>query len=202
LSITTIGLTLLFFVPGYLIYSLVALPTPRRSEVEKLLFLRFLTFSTLNFVINIALIAAFKHDVAHRRPLFTLCHTVMAAWYLFLSPFFVGTIISWLDQQEIAREIFSRIGINTMTGPPTAWDSQFQRLYGNPAYMIVTMTNGNKFFGYYGDASCASSDPSERDLYLQKQYSIQADGTWVAFDRESALLLKGSEISVIEIIWE
>ena len=57
-------LTLAFLVPGFIIHSVFSLFTVRRNEgTKELLFLRFLTFSTLNVVVAFPLI--FKIITAH-----------------------------------------------------------------------------------------------------------------------------------------
>lgn len=64
------------------------------------------------------------------------------------------------------------------------------------SWVLVVLKDGTKFAGLSGSSSFMSSDPNERDFYLQQIYEIAPDKTWHA--TESSLLICSGEIRTIE----
>ena len=63
--------------------------------------------------------------------------------------------------------------------------------------ILVTLKDDTKFPGYCGQASFMSSDPTERDLYIEKVYKWGEDDAWID-NGAHGLWVAGSEIKTIE----
>jgi hypothetical protein len=54
--------------------------------------------------------------------------------------------------------------------------------------------------GEFGKNSFASSEPSERDLYLERVYQFSEDNPWQPVAKTSGILIKAEEIRYIEFL--
>ncbi len=64
-------------------------------------------------------------------------------------------------------------------------------------WVLVTFKDGTYLRGYCGPNSFISSDPTERDMYIERVYDLGDNGLWVDQDEKGALIAPG-EISTIE----
>ena len=64
-------------------------------------------------------------------------------------------------------------------------------------WVLVTLKDGTRFAGFCGPDSFISSDPAERDLYIQWVYDLDDEDGWRSRG-ETGLLVAGGEISTIE----
>ena len=64
-------------------------------------------------------------------------------------------------------------------------------------WVLVTLKDGTRFAGFCGSDSFMSSDPSERDIYIQQVYDVDDDNNWSS-SAEKALLIIADEIQTIE----
>ena len=61
-------------------------------------------------------------------------------------------------------------------------------------WVLVTLKDGTRFAGYCGPDSFMSSDPAERDLYIQWVYDLDDEDGWRSRG-ETGLLIAGGEIN-------
>lgn len=81
---------------------------------------------------------------------------------------------------------------------PAAWDWKFSR-QREACWAVVRLAEGSQVAGYFGKASFSSSDPAERDLYLESVYTIDpSNNAWSETDRSDGILIKGAEIRSME----
>jgi Family of unknown function (DUF6338) len=76
--------------------------------------------------------------------------------------------------------------------------------FDNPArrmFLMVTLTSDERIAGFFGIRSFASSDPGERDLYLEEEYTVSDDGSWESRSDKVGVLIPGKEIRYVEF-WE
>jgi hypothetical protein len=64
--------------------------------------------------------------------------------------------------------------------------------------VLVTLKDGGQVAGLFGSRSFASSDPSERDLYIQSVFSMSGKGQWQRVPRNDGVLISGDQIKYIE----
>ncbi|SEL62535.1 hypothetical protein SAMN05444413_11235 [Roseivivax marinus] len=132
--------------------------------------------------------AAQRNDIAAR-----------FAWALlvFAGPAVFGVGLGVNARKNYGRRLLRWIGLNPVHPVPAAWDWKFGDTAGS--YVIVTLTDGKTICGYCGEASFASSDPAERDVYIEKVYDLAEDGTWQDPGPRS-MLVKAAEIRFVEFI--
>ena len=102
----TLFLTLAFVVPGFILYSTYSIFVPRKHEQAKLLFLRLLTLSCINYAVWSWLIY-----LIFRSEYFTTSTTKSAiAWFIiiFISPCIIGVISGPLSHNDFLRKIMQK----------------------------------------------------------------------------------------------
>ncbi|MEW6203008.1 MAG: DUF6338 family protein [bacterium] len=189
--------TLAFIVPGFIFYSVIAAFIPQRVEVKEISFLRFLTFSCSNYAIWSWLVfLIFKSKYFLESPMRSAI-----AWgvIIFVSPISLGVLFGWLSQKEIIRNILSRIGLTTIHSIPTAWDYIFSKI--KPVWILVTLKDNSQVAGFFGNGSMASSELSERDIFIRMVFHIDENGQWEKVEKTNGILIKGDQIKCIEF-WE
>lgn len=103
----------------------------------------------------------------------------LMSWFflVFIGPAVFGALLGLNAKTEALRWVLHYFGINPVHAVPTAWDWKFGRMGDH--LVIVTLKDDTKFAGYCGRASFMSSDPAERDLYVEKIYDWGEDNSWL-----------------------
>jgi len=96
------------------------------------------------------------------------------------------------------RRLLARYGIYTVHPVPTAWDYVFSQSAGS--WMIITLADASTVAGVFSARSFASSDPSDRDLYLEQIYKIEDDGLWQPVPMNRGGRIRGEAIRAIEFL--
>ena len=123
------------------------------------------------------------------------------SWFvwLFVIPLVVGFALATIQNAQIgnwARSALARFGLSPVHPIPTAWDWKFSD--GNKQWVLVTLTDGSQVAGYWGSESFVSSDPTERDIYIQKIYALDpATGNWKEAG-DSGILIASGQVQTIE----
>ena len=78
---------------------------------------------------------------------------------------------------------------------PTAWDWKFGNM--DNEWVLVTLKDGTRFAGFCGAQSFISSDPAERDIYVQWIYDIDDNHHWQSRG-ETGVLITSGEVKTIE----
>lgn len=120
-----------------------------------------------------------------------------AAWFgvVFVGPALLGLLLGLNARHEFGRQLLRRLGLSTVHVMPTAWDWKFANAV--PQWVMVTLKDGTCFSGFYSGHSFASSDPAERDLYIEQVYDVGNDNKWTPKAGCSVLVAPG-EIRTIE----
>jgi hypothetical protein len=183
-----------FLVPGFIIELTLSALLPRRDEPEKPLLVRFLTFSCVNHAIwswLIILLIQAKFVTDH--PIWSaIAWTVI----VLVSPILLGLLLGRAHQRGLIRKALQRLGFNPLHVIPTSWDWKFSET--QPVWVRVTLTDGSAVCGLFGTASFASTDPRERDLYIEAVYRQNRDGHSGVVDRTDGMLIRGGSIRHIE----
>lgn len=187
--------TLAFLVPGFIMHLTLSVFVPQKTEQSELSFLRFLTLSCLNYAIwswLIYLILAAGLYSTHP-------YRVAFVWGLIIlvSPVIIGIALAHLSQNEIPRTFLQHLGFNPIHEIPTAWDYRFSRIEA-PTWLLVTLNDGSTVAGLFGSRSFASSEPSERDLYIQDVYKVAESGPWQKVAQNEGILVRADQIKHIE----
>ena len=64
-------------------------------------------------------------------------------------------------------------------------------------WVLVTLKDGTRFAGFCGEESFMSSDPGERDIYIQWTYDIDDHNNWSSRG-ESGVLIAAGEVQTTE----
>ena len=122
----------------------------------------------------------------------------MLSWLLliFVGPVILGILLGANIQKDLLRRLLERCKLKVVHSVPTAWDWKFSAL--NEHWVLVTLKDGTRFGGYYGSNSFASSDPNERDIYIQWIYDINDPNNWKP-QGEKGVFIASGEIQSIEI---
>jgi hypothetical protein len=66
--------------------------------------------------------------------------------------------------------------------------------------VLITLKDGSQIAGWFGKNSLASSELSERDIYLELVYKLE-DDAWQPVARSAGILINAEEIRYIEF-WQ
>lgn len=120
-------------------------------------------------------------------------------WFglLFATPAVLGVILGLNIRKGWSKALLARIGINTIHPVHSVWDWRFAAC--EECWVIVTLKDETRFYGYLGTGSFASSDAAERDLYVEYVYDFVEEGEpWTP--RGSSVWLAHGEIRSIEYL--
>jgi len=123
----------------------------------------------------------------------------ISAWLALIIglPAVIGFAFGILGQNDVFRHILRQCGVNPVHATPSAWDYAFARLHGDH-FVMVTLSDGSTVSGIYGGHSFASSDPTERDLFLQEIYDVDGD-SWKKRPEQQAILIPAREIKHVQV---
>lgn len=123
-------------------------------------------------------------------------YTELLLWLglIFVGPALFGLFLGINAQKQIVRRLLNKIGLYPVHVMPAAWDWKFGTM--TEQWVLVVLKDETKFAGLFGRHSFASSDPAERDLYIERIYDIDNANQW--HPRDNGVLIAGSEIRTIE----
>jgi len=194
-SFDALYLSATFLVPGLIFYVFLSGIIPLKTEKDQSVFLKYLSIGCLNFAIWSWLII-----LIHKSTFFTgsLFKSALAwVFIIFISPAVGGIFVAYLHQKDIVRDFFDKCGLFVLHIIPTAWDYKFSKTI-NPVSVLITLTDDSQVSGIFGSESFASSSESERDIYLEEMFILDADSNWRSADSSCGLLIAGENIKLIQ----
>lgn len=119
------------------------------------------------------------------------------AWLLWavVGPAGLGVLLGRSASRGWFRRVMQRLGMRTVHVLPTAWDWKFGSL--DASWVTVTMKDGARISGFVGARSFASSDPRERDLYMEEVWRVDENNQWTRHG-EWGVLIPHGEIRCVE----
>ena len=122
---------------------------------------------------------------------------LLLVWFalIFVGPALLGLLLGVNIQKDLFRRVLQYCGLNPIHVIPTAWDWKFGNM--TDEWVLVTLKDGTRFAGFCGGKSFMSSDPNERDLYIQWIYDIDDQNNWTPRGDNSVLIAAG-EVQTIE----
>ena len=119
------------------------------------------------------------------------------AWFglVFVGPTIFGLLLGINIQKGLFWRFLKWCGLNPVHVMPTAWDWKFGGMVEQ--WVLVTLKDGTRFAGFCGADSFMSSDPAERDIYIQWIYDIDENNKWTSRGNNGVLITTG-EIRTIE----
>ena len=195
-SLDVVLYTCLFLVPGFIIDDIVNAFCTSKKRDTNIAILRYLMFSVIHVALWAWAYAPILTDISSKASvnwgnMFLL--TVLCA-------FLTGTLLGLLIKEQVLRKFFGLLGIMVDGTIPSAWDNKFGSMEA-VRWVIVALTSDHLVYGRMGSRSYASSDRDERDLYLNKVYTVDANNHWIEQPKTDGMLIPKSEIRYIEFFY-
>jgi hypothetical protein len=194
-SVEALFVALAFIVPGFIISLVRSQFSASRSARPGEQFFGYLTLSALNYALFSWLVyILIATDFGTQHPIWSaLC------WFLIIliGPAAIGLLLAVVFQKDWLQAIFARLRMQPIHIVPAAWDYQFGRMK-EPHWLLVQLKDGSTIAGYFGMRSFASSDPHERDIFIQQVYLVDAEGRWQQMSEGHSVLIGHEQIAVIE----
>lgn len=92
--------------------------------------------------------------------------------------------------------LFANLGLHTVHPIECAWDWHFSNC--QESWVMIKLRDGTIWAGVLGTKSFLSSDPGERDLFLESVYCLKDDGTF-GDAKDSSVWLSQSDIQSVEL---
>jgi len=109
-------------------------------------------------------------------------------------PAAIGLLIGLNARLGWSRRLFARFRVALNHPVNTAWDWRFSGK--EECWVMAVLKDGTKWLGHLGPDSFISTDPSERDIYIQTVYSMEEDNSWKF--KGSSVWLPQSELQSLE----
>jgi hypothetical protein len=114
--------------------------------------------------------------------------------FVVLLPAIIGVGFGYNWKKNWIRSFLIKLQLNPVHPTPSAWDWTFEEL--GEQFVLVALRDGTHIGGLMGSDSFVSSDPTERDIYIQQMYDIDDPDNWKPMDH--GVLIADGEISTIE----
>ena len=185
-----IYLALLFFVPGLVVLFVRSQFVTGAKFPHSAAWLPYLAISVIYYALAFPLI---EFVVAIDESIYVK----ILAWLslVFAGPAVLGLVLGINIQKDLFRRLLRRCGLSPVHVIPTAWDWKFGGM--TEQWVLVTLKDGTRFAGFCGSESFMSSDPTERDIYIQQVYDVDDDDNWSS-SGEKSLLITADEVQTVE----
>ena len=110
----------------------------------------------------------------------------------------LATVIGLIQQKQLIRKVLAHFKVYILHSIPNSWDYCFSK--NQPTWLIVTLVDGGIIYGQFSTKSFASSDAVERDLYIEKIYSIDDNNTWIEIEGIDGIYIPKEQIKTIEFL--
>lgn len=120
---------------------------------------------------------------------------------LFISLIFalcLGYALAYIKQNNIISQILTRLNLSTRTSLNTSWEYAFINR-GN-CYVVVHLTNGEVYRGFYGNDSHVSDYYEQLDLFLEQVYTYDDNAGWVQKEELDGVYIPYKEIQAVEFL--
>lgn len=198
LNNNSLGLWLLFVVPGMVSYYFMSrfISYSNRSFESKIQNYFVLTILYLCLPASFLKIDSFIYNNEFSKVNFIL--------YTFIYPMIFGVMVGLLVKIDPFGRFFQfiekynwlrRLGFRNYINPI---DSSWEYIFSNMVqqYVIVTLKNNEKYAGYLGERSFASSSGVRRDLFIDNLYTLDCNDKWTYSDGHSILIGEDQIVSV------
>ena len=189
-SLDNLYLILLFLVPGFIVLFVRSQFVTGRSPDRSTTVLSYLIVSLIYYALALPFIGFVLSAE-------TPSKGQVLAWFVLIviGPAMLGLALGLNIQKDWFRRALQRCGLNPVHVVPTAWDWKFGGM--TPQWVLVTLKDSTRFAGFCGSGSFMSSDPAERDIYIEQIYDVDDQKNWNPRGENGVLIAVG-EIQTIE----
>lgn len=193
-SFDVVFYTGIFVLPGYIISEIIAVFNPTKKLSEGALLLKCLLYSIIHCAIW-SWLYKIVFEIGAQYP--------KAYWFILVLTTIIvasvlGTVIGLIQQKQLIRTMLTALKIHTSHSTPNSWDYRFSK--NQSTWLIVTLVDGGMIYGWFSTQSFASSDAEERDLYIEKIYSIDDNNTWIENEMIEGIYIPKEQIKTIEFL--
>lgn len=192
-SLDAVFYTAIFVLPGFIVNSIIDSTNPPKRFREFTYLLKCIIFSIMHCAIWSWLYKIVLESDLVSTPWFWLILVAISI----VGASVLGLIISIFKQHNIVNRLLEKFKVKTIHPIPTAWDYYFSKL--EPAFIIITLVDDTRLYGWYANESFASSDEEDGDIYVQKGYKVTDDGTWILDEYSAGFYVAKNQIKCIEI---
>jgi len=185
----------LFLIPGFLTAFWINLFVPLRPGPDHK--------STLTYILLSSLLALpwllFQGWYGHLSYFHRFAELVIFVSFMLLAPFLTAIIFSKVinNSDHYPWKAFQKVfKVRTVHPIPSAWDKTFMEI--EDGWILVTLKDGTRIGGIWDEKANASSDPTERDLFLPRPYRVDTEGNWTETPGSMGMLIKADQLALIE----
>ena len=184
--------TAIFVLPGFIINSIIDTMNPPKKHNDGIYSLKCIGLS----LVSCGVWCWLYKIILECNKLSTLWHWILLALTSVIGSALLGFVIALIKQSQCISWILSKLKINIMHATPTAWDYLF--FNQGSAFIIVTLTDDTKLYGWYSSNSFTSSDQDERDIFVEIGYKLSKDGKWEEDTQSGGFYVPKDQIKYIE----
>ena len=184
--------TAVFVLPGFIINSIIDVMNPPKKHNDGIYLLKCIGLS----LVSCGVWCWLYKIILECDRLSTLWHWILLSLTSVVGSALLGFVIALIKQSQCISWILSRLKISIMHATPTAWDYLFFKQ--GSAFIIVTLTDDTKLYGWYSSNSFTSSDQDERDIFVEIGYKLSKDGKWEEDTQSGGFYVPKDQIKYIE----
>lgn len=193
-SLEVVFYTCTFLLPGFIIKSIIDTLVPPAKHNDAKYFFSCLSYSIVNCAIcSWAYLLLNKISANH-----PILYWILLLVATLIGATLIGIFIGFIRQKDVIESLLKKlkkIKIDKIHPVPNAWDYYFSKGKGN--FIIITLIDDTKMYGWYSSKSFSSSDYEERDIYVQKGYNF-IENNWVEDNESDGFYIPKDQIKFIE----
>lgn len=193
-SFDVVFYTAIFVLPGFIINGIISTFNPTKKLSEGVFLLKCLLYSIIHCAIwswLYKIVFQISNEYPKTYWFILVLTTIIAASAL-------ATVIGLIQQKQLIRKVLAHFKVYILHSIPNSWDYCFSK--NQPTWLIVTLVDGGIIYGQFSTKSFASSDAEERDLYIEKIYSIDDNNTWIEIEGIDGIYIPKEQIKTIEFL--
>lgn len=191
----TIMVAIAFLIPGFIITSITKRIIPSIDKDYKTKILENFIYSFINiFIWAIPIYSIYINRELWEKNYILLW--IIMFLIIFVTPLTISLIIIAFNKYDIIRKICIHLQITSTDVEASAWDFKFKQIENE--WVIITLNNNKVIRGFIGKYSYISSNPRERDIYIDKVYMVNEQQEWIKKEGTDGILIKAEEIKSIE----
>lgn len=193
-SFDVVFYTAIFVLPGFIINGIISAFNPTQKLSEGVLLLKCLLYSIIHCAIwgwLYKVIFTIENKYPKTYWFVLVVATIIAATI-------IAVTIGLVQQKQIIRNIISHFNLQISHSVPNSWDYCFSR--NNSSWIIVTLTDDKMVYGWFSTKSFASSDSDERDIFIEKIYSVDENNNWIEIASSEGIYIPKEQIKTIEFL--
>lgn len=183
--------TAIFILPGFIINSIIDTTNPPKKHNDGIFFLKCMGYS----IVSCAIWSWLYKIVIMCKCISTIMHWILLITISIIGSFLIGLVFAIIKQKQVLERILWEFGVNTIHSTPTAWDYIFSKQ--EECFVVITLLNDNQIYGWYSSNSFTSSEPDERDIYVEILYQYR-EGQWIKDEQAKGVYIAKNQIKHIE----